>query len=269
MRSIVLLTLLLISICFWNSGAIAQTVYREINVQNGGTIKGTVRFGSHTSLIQKMEITKDQKVCGVSKYSPRLELGKTNGVKNTVVYLQSVSQGKKIQITPKLTLDQRKCVYFPHVLIAQVGTQLEIVNSDPILHNVHAYEVRGGETKSLFNIAQPIRGQRTAIPQTKLTKAGLIVATCDAGHPWMSASILVVDHPYYVLTDKNGNFTIDQIPPGHYQITMWHEGVAITEKEMEHEKVKKYYFEESYKLTKDIDVPANETVTVNFDFVLR
>lgn len=97
-------------------------------------------------------------------------------------------------------------------MIAAVGARLEILNNDPILHNVHTY-FDGKPPQTLFNIAQPIKGRR--MKSKPLQKSGLILATCDAGHPWMFAHIMVADHPYYTVTDKNGNFRLENAPPAN------------------------------------------------------
>jgi len=234
---------------------------------NGGTIRGTVYLDDKASSIEKMICTKDTKHCGTAKASPRLKVGKNNGVADAIVYLDKVPEGKRMP-AESLTLNQKSCEYIPHVVVVPLGSQLEIVNSDPILHNVHAYDTTP-DRKTMFNIAQPIRGQRTTIKQTKLNTPGIITATCDAGHPWMSATVMVADHPYYAVTDKNGNFVLENIPPGSYTLHMWHEGVAVTDKEMENGKVKKYYYEEPYESQKDVTVAANGDVAVGFEVKLR
>lgn len=244
---------------------LAQAGYREIDVKNGGTILGTVRFLGDISKNQKMEITKDTDFCGIIKPSPRLVVGKVKGVKNAIVYLEDIVQGKKVSKQGKFVLDQRVCSYEPHILIVPYGMQMKIVNSDKILHNVHAYSL-SGEPKSLFNIAQPIRGQRTTIT---LTNAGLISTTCDAGHPWMSAYIMVARHPYCVVTDKLGNFALTDVPAGTYKIRMWHEGVNVILKEMEKGSVKKYIFEEPYEIEKEVTLARDMKLNVDFELSLR
>ncbi len=85
----------------------------------------------------------------------------------------------------------------------------------------------------------------------------------------MSAYIVVAEHPYYALTDANGEFTLDDVPPGPYRLRLWHEGVAVTETSFEKGKPKRYYFEDPYELTKDVIVPPNGETTVEFELQLR
>lgn len=245
-----------------------QLVYKETKVMNAGTIHGQVRLQGDASGIAKMQITKDEAYCGTMRLSPRLQVGGGRGVKNAVIFLEGITQGKKVTGSIKPSVNQSKCEYLPHVTIAPVGAQLEIVNSDPILHNVHAYEGEA-RVKTIFNIAQPIRGQRTSIKQMQLSKPGLVVLTCDAGHPWMSAYIVVAEHPYFVVSDSKGNFLLNEVPPGSYKIKMWHEGILVTSEQLEKGKVSRYFFENPYEVVKEVTVPANGGVKVDFDMTLR
>lgn len=85
----------------------------------------------------------------------------------------------------------------------------------------------------------------------------------------MSAYILVMKHPYYSSTDKNGKFMLTDVPPGTYKLHMWHEGIAVISKELENGKVKNYHFEEPYIVAKEIVVPVNGEIVVDFDLVTR
>jgi len=251
-----------------DSPLIAQKAYRETNVTDGGTIHGLVRLTGPPPATLDMGISKDETICGSTKASPRLRIGPDNGVANAIVFLEGIGEGKKVNIAATLTLDQHKCEYSPHVMIVPLGSGLEIVNSDQILHNVHAYDAKTGR-QTMFNIAQPIRGQRTLIRADLLGKKGIILATCDAGHPWMSAYLCVAEHPYYEITDEKGAFSMTDVPPGTYTIRLWHEGVAVAKADRDQGGVTKYRFEEQYELSKEVVVPASGTVEVEFDLALR
>lgn len=263
----------LVAVCFlFSVDSIADvnpgSPYKEITVKEGGSIRGSVRLAGDPPKIGTMPITKDKSLCGSAIPSPRIRMGKGDRIANAFIFLQDIQEGKKVLVGGKQTLDQKKCEYIPHALIVPIGTELEIVNSDPILHNVHAYNDRVGG-KSLFNIAQPVRGQRTRIKEKHFSQPGIVVATCDAGHPRMSATIMVADHPYYTLTDLQGNYLLENIPPGTYKVKMWHEGVAVTTNEMDHGTVKRYDYEGSYGVVKEVTVPPNGDVEINFELLLR
>ena len=72
----------------------------------------------------------------------------------------------------------------------------------------------------MLNINLPVVGWKI---MTKIKRAGVIHVRCDSGHTWMNAYIVAINHPYYALTDSNGHFKIDGIPPGNYEIEVWHE----------------------------------------------
>lgn len=250
------------------STSLAQTVYKEIQVKRGGTITGVVKFvGTLPDLVQ-FDVTKNPEQCGHKKQFDRLILGKNNGVKNAVICLENITEGKPFPTNVKYTLNQKNCEYIPHVQVVPVGAQLQIVNSDNILHNVHAYTY-GEQVRTVCNIAQPIKGQCTTLKQSQLGKTGVVLTTCDAGHPWMTGNLILCEHPYYVVTDNEGRFTMTDVPAGTYKIKMWHEGFRIVSKETENGKIKKYNFEDPYKVVKDVTLSEEEKTNVSFELASR
>lgn len=239
----------------------APAQYKTITVANGGAITGTVKFIG-TPTIEKLDVTKDLQHCGSSKSSPRLTVGKNGGVQGAVVILEGIKEGKAGTVESKAVIDQRGCEYVPHVQTVVVGTQLEVSNSDAVLHNVHAYDPGG---RTLFNIAQPIKGQRTSSKRMIFQGPGVYSFICDAGHIWMSAYVVAVEHPYFALTDEDGNFRMEDVPAGSYRIKMWHEGFQITKEDVSGGKVVKYHFEKPYEETEEVTVKPRELVTVSFE----
>jgi hypothetical protein len=102
----------------------------------------------------------------------------------------------------------------PHVQIIPAG-EVEIVNSDPVLHNTHGFL----DKATVFNVALPNQGQRIKRP---LKRTGMVRVECDA-HGWMLAWIYVADNPYYALAGKDGTFTLTNVPPGSYTLVGWQE----------------------------------------------
>jgi hypothetical protein len=119
--------------------------------------------------------------------------------------------------------------------------------------------------QTIFNIAQPMQGQRTVV-DLPLTKPGIVTLTCEAGHPWMTAYILVADHPYTAVTGDDGTFVIEDVPPGTYRIRMWHEGVRLANIVPS---LQRYEYEPPYELTREVVVPQASDVEVDFDLELR
>jgi plastocyanin len=118
--------------------------------------------------------------------------------------------------TEPAKIDQHNCRYHPHVFGMRVGQPLQIVNSDPTLHNIHALPKGNQE----FNTGQPIQGMTTN--HTFTAKEVMVPFKCDV-HGWMNAYVGVLDHPYFATTDKDGKFELKSLPPGTYTIEAWHE----------------------------------------------
>ena len=177
-------------------------------------VKGRVIFEGTPPAPENIEVKSDTPTCGTSKEIRKILLGEDRGVANAVVKII----GAKGTLEPKKgSLDQVNCEFVPHVQALSVGSTLVITSSDPVLHNSHAFYEDGS---TAFNIAVPIAG--VEVPQ-KLAKSGVMKLRCDAGHTWMSAYVFVSDEAFYALTDKDGNFTIEGVPPGDYEIEVWQE----------------------------------------------
>jgi plastocyanin len=125
--------------------------------------------------------------------------------------------------TGSVTLNQQGCHYIPHVFGVRVGQPIEIVNSDPTLHNIHAVPKANQE----FNNGQPIQGMK--MTHTFTAKEVMLPFKCDV-HGWMNAYVGVMDHPYFAVTDAAGKFELKGVPPGTYTIEAWHEKLgAVTQ----------------------------------------
>jgi plastocyanin len=115
-----------------------------------------------------------------------------------------------------VVLDQKGCRYHPHVFGIRVGQALQIVNSDPTLHNIHALPKSNQE----FNTGQPIQGMKT--DHTFTAREVMVPFKCDV-HGWMNAYVGVLDHPYFAVTGADGTFALKSVPPGTYTVEAWHE----------------------------------------------
>ncbi|MFQ5651296.1 MAG: carboxypeptidase regulatory-like domain-containing protein [bacterium] len=193
-----------------------------------GSITGVVKFPEDYPERDKITITKDPAVCGAFQFSELFVVSEANhGLKNVVVTLVG-AKGRVKAGEAKVTMSQTKCRYVPHVQAVPVGTKLEILNNDGILHNVHAYFDGLDPKKTVFNKAQPKFLKK--IGQT-VDKVGMYYYKCDV-HDHMSAYIAVMDHPYYAVTNEAGEFAISNVPAGTYKIQAWHEVLGKLEKEV-------------------------------------
>jgi hypothetical protein len=198
-------------------GTNASAGYSGGDVTDGGSVSGKVTFKGKVPKAMKMKVTKNADVCGTSKTSEELLVGGGGALKNAVVYLKGIKKGKAVN-KGVVQLGQVKCVYTPHVQAAVKGSKLHLESSDPIMHNVHGKMKKGG--RMLFNVGMP--GNNTVVKK-KLRRAGLAEIICDAGHTWMKAYIYVFEHPYFAVTGADGKFDLGDVPPGNYELVVWHE----------------------------------------------
>ena len=178
------------------------------------TVEGRVIFEGIPPAVEKVEVKSDVPTCGNAKEVQKIKLGTNQGVGEAVVRII----GATGTLEPKKgTLDQVSCEFVPHVQVLSVGSSLTLTSRDAVLHNSHAFFEDGS---TVFNIAVPIPGMEVS---QKLDKAGLIKLRCDAGHTWMNAFIFVTAETFYALTDADGNFKIEDVPPGSYEMEVWQE----------------------------------------------
>jgi len=204
----------------------SPAAYVEGTVSGGGALTGTVRGAAPAVPYNDAIINKDRSVCGDRKPSEALVRAADGALKNAVVFIQAIAGGKAIDRSATLKLDNYACGFSPHVLAIAVGQRIEISNSDPVLHNTHAY-LDG--TQTIFNVALPVQNQRVA---KTIRKPGLMHVQCDAGHRWMVSWIYAFEHPYFAVTDDKGSFGIDQVPPGTYKVTAWQEELGTETQEV-------------------------------------
>jgi plastocyanin len=229
-----------------------------------GEIRGTVRLRGAAPVSRTETNTKNPEVCGTTVPVTRLLTGPDGGVGAAFVYLDGIDAAGPLRPAATVTVEQKGCVYGPHSMVASAGAPVEIVNDDPVLHNVHASAMLENEKKTIFNIAQPVRGQRTRIEST--LKPGIITLTCEAGHPWMTAHMLVTNHGFAAVSDDRGSFVISGVPAGTYPVKMWHEGIALTRIVPS---LQLFEYEAPYEVTKQVVVTAGQTSKVDFELELR
>ena len=164
--------------------------------------------------------------------------GNVSGVKGeSAVYVEAIP-GKTFP-APTVTplIDQRRILFRPHVLIVQRGTTVEFLNSDPVAHNVFWRDISGNK-KLGHNLGTWPQGQKRTF---KFDDAGVVPLLCVV-HPEMAGYVVVVPTPYFALTDKDGNYKIENIPDGSYTVTTWHEGAKNQSKPVTVSKVGKADF---------------------------
>jgi hypothetical protein len=186
-----------------------------------GTISGKINFKGAKPAVQKIKMNADPKCVkmhgGKDVESNQVVVNPNGTLMNTFVYVKSGLPSKNFP-TPKekVVFDQRGCEYHPRVFGLMVNQPLEIINSDPTLHNVHSL----AKNTKQFNIAQPKQGMKMT---QKFDKPEVMVKIKCEVHPWMAAYVGVLDHPFYAISDDKGNFEIKNLPAGTYELEAWHE----------------------------------------------
>jgi len=207
----------------------APTSSAPVKSEGWGTLKGTVVFGGTPPepkvLEQQGKAQKDPEYCAKSApiMSEQLVVDSaTKGVKNAFIYFLRPTavnpEAKKAAESAKPEFDQKGCVYYPHAVAVMVGETVKVKTGDPVNHNVNF------QLKSLTENKVLAPGNTMDVtPSSPERNPGPV--SCSI-HPWMQAYWLVLDHPYFAITDEKGNFEIKNVPAGTQKVVVWHEAMG-------------------------------------------
>jgi plastocyanin len=227
------------------AGLVAVSLWPGVAVA-ASSVSGTITFDGKAPALKPLSMDADPACAKMhSKPAPSemLVLGTGNTMANIMVYVSKGLPEGKTWPAPKtpVVLDQKGCAYVPHVMGIMVGQAYRILNSDGILHNLHALP----KINSGFNKPMPATLKETSATFAK--PEPLFPIKCDV-HPWMQAYIGVYTHPFFSVTGTDGKFTISGLDPGTYEITAWHERLGTQ--------------------TASVTVGASDTKTQNFKFAM-
>jgi hypothetical protein len=214
-----------------------------VNVTGKSTsLKGTVKFQGSVPAAKPINMSADPS-CAKQHASPAMSqeiMADAKGDLQNVIVFVSEGLGDRTFEPPSQTamIEQKGCMYAPHVLAVRANQQLEVVNSDPTLHNIHPLPANNRE----WNKAE---GPGATAEETFSREEIAIPIKCNV-HPWMRSYVAVFKHPYFAVTGKDGSFDLGNLPPGTYTIKAWHEKLGTA--------------------SQQITVGANETKSVDFVF---
>jgi hypothetical protein len=194
--------------------------YSVVALAGTGTLVGTVSFDGPAPADTITHPAVDVNVCGNMLVDPTV-LHRGPRLQGAVVWLSGITAGKHLPYTRRYDLLTESCRVTPRVQAAIAGGTLNVRSADAVTHRTRF--MRGDDTVAV--IQETEEGQ--VVPTERvLAHEGLIEVQC-ATHPWSRAWLLVFGHPYFTMTDANGAFTIDSVPPGRYQVSVWHERFGV------------------------------------------
>lgn len=184
------------------------------------SITGTVTFAGTPPELRPIDMSASP-ACVKANPSPitppDVVTGANGALANVVVYVKSgLGQYRYPAPQAPVLLDQKNCMYAPHVLALMVGQPFEVANSDPTMHNVHVMTRHNRQWSS----SQPVGS--APLKSTFLRPEFAIPVLCNI-HPWMRAYVFAFNQPYFAVTSTDGMFAIKNLPPGTYTIEAWHE----------------------------------------------
>jgi hypothetical protein len=194
--------------------------------QRGGTavMKGFVKFTGTIPSTTRLSMNADPSCAKLHPTGLTAEdtiAGADGGLQNVVVFI-SEGLGDRTYDLPQqpAVMEQKGCVYQPHVVAVRTNQELDVLNSDATMHNLHPVPTNNRE----WNKAQP---PGTRVNMTFAREEIAIPMKCNV-HPWMRSYIAVFKHPYFAVTGKGGRFELDNLPPGNYTIQAWHEKLGTS-----------------------------------------
>ena len=188
-----------------------------------GQITGKVTFDGNPPEMPEIKAIAAVPQCAMIHKDPVYDdsvlVGDKGEFANVIVFIKPDKDGdlKGPQVTKPAVLDQKGCMYTPHVLAVEVGQPVDVKNSDPFLHNIHSLAI----DNMAFNFAMPTVGEKKLDPFTAVETFQI---KCDV-HPWMKAIVRTFEHPYFAVTDEAGKYTIDTkgLKDGSYTLAFWQE----------------------------------------------
>jgi plastocyanin len=205
-----------------------------LQIASAGNLTGKVTLGGTPPPEKVITPLKEDATCGKlvsgTPMTSFFVVGPNKELADVVVIVKGLEGKSTGASAATAVLDQHGCEYVPTILAVQTGQKISVKNSDPVMHNVHSVPTVAGNPEE--NKAQMAGSADLLFSMPKAEN--FVKFKCDV-HPWMFAWVTVVDHPYFAVTDKDGSFTIKDVPPGKYKVVALHRKAAPTgvEKDVE------------------------------------
>jgi plastocyanin len=216
---------------------------QPIDPATAGAVAGTVKLEGTPPRMRPINMAADPVCAGMHSQAVPTQnviMGDNGALQNVFVFLQGDFSGYAIEtpVTP-VALDQRGCMFQPHVVGMRTSQPIRVTNSDQTTHNVHPVPKNNRE----WNETQPPGS--APLTQSFPREEIAIPVKCNI-HPWMQSYVAVINNPYFQVTGPDGSFSLGNVPPGTYTASAWHELYGRSEQ--------------------SVTVGPGETQTVNFTF---
>jgi hypothetical protein len=191
--------------------------YRATTVTGGARLTGTLDFDGVLPADTVIELPPDAAGCGQRITDHRVQRTGTR-IGGAVVWITDIRSGKPLPLDRRFELVNEGCMISPQVQAVVAPATLNVVSEDVALHRDRIINVGTGELEGIA----PFNDNGEVVPFDRLLDGTeQLEVTCDL-HPWAKAWILVLDHPYFAMSEKNGAFSIPDVPPGTYHVKAWH-----------------------------------------------
>ncbi len=203
----------------------APVNYATIDTNTAGSISGTVKFAGKAPARVEIDMKQDP-ACGLTGGTNMSEQYMVHEGKLQNVYVYVKDGLGNLVYAPSSTpvvLDQKGCRYVPHVIALMVGQPLKVINSDPTMHNVHTMPQDGSAELNVSEMP------KTGVTQQVFRQAQVMLPVRCNNHPWMQAFVNVAPNPFFAVSDENGHFDIQGLPPGTYTLVAVHEELGQQE----------------------------------------
>lgn len=221
----------------------ATSAYQVVDVAEGGTIRGTVAFAGEPPKPTRFEVEKNAEFCGQTRDVVKVDVH--NGtLKGAVIVLEGLKQGKRFEswtfqgeppgkgqfsyagdASSSVQVHLKHCNFGPFVGVMPLDQPVRFVNEDPIKHTIHTYVALGSAAAVLRSVHNQHIGSGDTVEleldTDAIRRSRIVRLSCDR-HDFMQSWLYMVDSPYFAISDQNGQFVIDRVPPGRYTLRAWH-----------------------------------------------